>query len=137
MSARTVFIYCLVSSRDQFEKVWYVGQSVDALGRFKRHSGYRNKISNWIRRERLAKHEVEVRILAECANQACANRQETKWINAFRTMNPNLLNTSNGGKRARLEYLDEVRKQERKALRQHRSWLKNQRELIAAKKSPR
>ena len=122
--ARPIFVYALVSTRDEGRLPWYIGQSVDVFGRLKKHalSGHASKVE-WIRAERAAGFEIQARILEECDSQAGANNREAYWISRFITINPNLLNGTRGGSPTRPAYLQSILAQQREAMAADTAWL--------------
>ena len=123
-TSRAIFIYALVSTRDEGRMPWYIGQSVDVFGRLKKHvlSGHASKVE-WMRAERMAGFEIRARVLEECDGQAHANDREAFWINHFLAINPQLFNGTRGGKPGRSEYLESILAEQRKAMAADFEWL--------------
>lgn len=92
-------IYVL-SDRCFPDHVRYVGKSVDAEMRFRRHlydrKGHEHR-KNWIRSVVAAGRRIEYRVIAQAETNREASELERRYITMFRAAGHDLTNTTDGG----------------------------------------
>lgn len=125
--SKTVFIYALVSSRDDFRFPWYVGQTVDCQHRIADHLRecqlFKTAQALWTRQELAEGFKVEIRIIEETDKDSAHDREEF-WITTLRKVNKGLKNSTNGNAhRGRKEYLAKVQAAQREQMKGHARWL--------------